>query len=154
MYTTTATSSIALFKNSTYLATILFTIDYLGLTPISVGVLATLIIADIVTGIIRSGVINGWRSIKSSVAERGVLAKLFLVLVPATLALAGKGVGMSLEILAQSTINVMILAEAYSIIGNIYSLKTGQEKKEFDAINFILEKIKDVLKKIIIDDKT
>lgn len=152
MITGTATTGTVVAKNIGYVAMFAFSVEYLGLTPISLYVLSALIVVDVFTGVVKSGVIHGWKSIKSSVAQRGIIAKCFLMLAPLTLALAGRGLGFSTSVLAQSTLNLLILSEAYSIIGNINAVRTGEDKIEFDAVAFVLSKVREGLKRIILDD--
>lgn len=140
-------------KNSSYVGVILITAAFFEVTPISVFVLAVLIVVDVITGIIKSGSIYGWQGIQSKVLQRGVIAKLLLITVPFVVAFIGKGVGISLSYIAQSAINLLILSEGYSIIGNIYAVRTGIDKEEFDAVAYVLRGIKNLLRKAIFEDK-
>jgi len=139
-------------KNGSYIAALASSSMFLGLVPISVEVLLILIVADVVTGILKSATIHGCHSIRSSILQRGLVAKGLLIAVPATLALAGKGVQIDLAFLAQGILNLLILSEAYSVIGNIYSIRTGQIQTEFDAVAFVLRSIRNLLKKVIVAD--
>ncbi len=152
MTPTTTISIWAAIKNTTYAAVFMVSLDFLGITPISVEMLAVLIFVDVVCGVVKAATIGGWQSIKSSVLERGVIAKVLIVMAPVSLAVAGKGVGIPLGMLAQSAINVLLFSEAYSIVGNIYAIKTGKEKVEFDAIAYVLNGLKNLLKRVIVED--
>ena len=155
MDTTNATTTIlnfAIVKNTSYALALLVSPAYLGLTADSVVIFTTLTILDMVFGIIKSGTLNGWRSIQSNIAQRGLIAKLLILFVPIITALVGRGIGFRLDFLAQSVINVLILSEAYSILGNIYAIRIGKEKNEFDAVAYVLGSIRQLLKRIIIED--
>lgn len=152
MLAETATTGTVVTKNVGYVAVFMFSAEYLGLTPVSLIVLSTLIVVDVVTGIVKSGTIHGWLGIRSSILQRGIIAKCLLMLAPLSLALAVKGLGYSTSILAQSTLNLLILSETYSIIGNINAVRTGEEKIEFDAVAYVLGLVRNGLKKIIVDD--
>ncbi len=152
MISETATTT-AVVKNAGYVILFMLSAEYLGLTPTSLVILSTLIVADVVTGILKSGTIFGWVSIKSSILQRGLIAKCLLMVAPLSLALAGKGVGISSSVLAQSVLNLLILSETYSIIGNIIAVRTGEDKVEFDAVAFVLSKVKEALKRVILDDE-
>ena len=152
MELTLPTITLAKIKNGTYIATFLASIEFIGITEMSVFVLTSFILLDIITGILKSGSIYGWKAVKSSTLQRGVIAKCLVILIPIIIALTGKGVGLELSIFAQSIINVLILSEAYSVIGNIYAVRTGNDKSEFDAVAFVISRVKNVLKKIIVDD--
>lgn len=140
-------------KNTSYVAVVIATAAFFEITPISVVVLSVLIILDVITGIIKSGAIYGWQSVRSKVLQRGVMAKLLLLMVPFVVAFIGKGVGISLSYVAQSSINLLILSEGYSIIGNVYAVRTGTDKQEFDAVAYVLRGIKNLLRRIIFEDK-
>lgn len=138
-------------KNSSYVVAFMASTQYLGLDGQSVAILAALILLDIVTGVLKSAALRGWRSIKSSRLASGTLAKLLLILIPIILAFAGKGIGMDLAVVAQSAITVLILSQVYSVIGNIHSLQTKTEKNEFDAVAFILRGIRDLLERLMVE---
>lgn len=142
---------LALLKNGSYIAAIIYSIQYLGFSPESLVIFAALMIIDVITGSIRSMLNNGGRSFKSSILSAGILAKCMLLLVPFTVGLTGKGVGFDLSVFVQSVVSVLILAEAYSILGNIHSSITGKEKQEFDAVAFILSKLRTTLLKVLKD---
>ena len=141
----TNTSIWTAFKNSSYVLAFIASSEYFGLAPESVGVLAALIVLDIATGIAKSGILYGWRSVCSSRLASGTLAKMLLLLVPMSLALAGRGVGIDLTMIAQSAITVLVLSQVYSIIGNIHAVQTRTDKNEFDAVAFIMHGVRDFL---------
>lgn len=152
MEPTTTISLGAVAKNLSYVAVFLASTTYLEITPVSVEVLAFLVVVDMITGILKSGTVNGWASIRSSIMERGLIAKLLILLIPIILALCGKGVGIPLGFLAQATLNTLIFSEAYSVMGNIYSIRTGIIQDEFDGVAYVLKGLKNILKKIILED--
>ena len=140
-------------KNLSYVAFFaLSATSYLNISAESAAILGGFIVFDVITGVIKAIAINGGPSVKSSVLERGIIAKLLLVFIPLGIALAGKAVGVELSSVAQDTINVLVLSELYSIIGNIYAVKTGVDKEEFDAIAYVLGQLKNLLRNIIKDD--
>ena len=107
---------------------------------------------DICTGLLKTYVFNGGRSITSKRFFVGIISKLMILIIPILLAWAGKGIGMDLIFLAKGALSALILSELYSIIGNIYSVITKKEQKEFDAIAFILGKIQTTIIHLIKDD--
>ena len=94
---------------------------------------------------IRSFVVNGGSSITSSVGIRGLLAKILTITAIFSFALAAKGVGFNVGSTIQGVVMVFTLAETYSIIGNVNSAITGKAKVEFDAVAYMLQKVKDLL---------
>ncbi len=145
----TQISAWAAIKNSSYVAVFIISAQYLNLAPESIGMLTILIVTDIITGIVKSGVLHGWRTIRSSRLAAGTLSKMLLLLIPVTLAVAGKGVAIDMTALAQGSITVLILSQLYSVIGNIHAVQTKSEKNEFDAVSFILRSIRDLLERFM-----
>lgn len=135
-------STTTLLKHFSYVGVV-----FVALPPESYGILAFFMILDTVTGIIRAGIIRGWRSITSHLASVGILAKCLLILVPLLVAVAGHGVGLNLDIIARGALNILILSELYSILSNIQSIKQRKEVKEFDAVNYLLGTLRDWLEK-------
>lgn len=138
-------------KNISYIPAFMIGTAYLGLTPESVVILMALIIFDIITGLLKSYLLQGGSSIKSSILERGLIAKALIICIPLNLALVGKGVGFDISSIAQGTIDVLILSELYSILGNYYAIRTGEERVEFDAVAYIVAQLKKLLKSFIQD---
>jgi uncharacterized membrane protein len=68
-----------------------------------------------------------------------------MLLIPMIVVLTGRGIGLDLHMLAVWSLNMLIVSEALSIIGNIQEIKTGKEVAEMDAVNLILGKIRNVL---------
>jgi phage-related holin len=144
METTSTLSGWTFFKNLTYIPAFV-----LGLSTEAYGILAVLMLIDTITGVIRSGTIHGWRSVTSHAAEVGLLAKLLLLIVPMVVALTARGAGLDLRWVASGALTVLIVSEGYSILGNIHSTYLRQDVKEFDAINFLLTKLRDTLERVV-----
>lgn len=140
------------FKHLVYCVAFMQGLAYLNITPISVVVLTSFVFIDLATGVLRTIFLHGGSAFKSSVLERGLVAKCLIILLPVAIAFAGKGIGADLSGFAQAVINAMIFGELYSFIGNINSIRTGKDTHEFDAITYILDQIKSVLKRFITDD--
>lgn len=131
-------------KNFSYIVVALVS---LGLQSYSI--LGVFMIVDTITGVIRSGTIHGWRSVTSHAATVGITAKCLVILVPLLIAIAGHGVGLELGFIARSALKVLILSELYSILSNIQSIRLKREVQEFDAVNYILNRLRDFLEKSI-----
>lgn len=104
-----------------------------------------LMIIDVVTGIIASASCCGWKAITSRKLIFGVLSKLCLLFIPLAVALVSKVNGNDLSFIVTSSISILALGEAYSIIGNVYTIKSGKRVPEFDAVSLVLSKIREVL---------
>lgn len=141
---TTKFSIYTLLKNFSYIGASL-----LSLNIESYSILGIFMIVDTVTGVARSGTIHGWRSITSHVMTVGILAKCMVLLVPFLLSLAGHAIGVEVAFIAKSALNVLIISELYSILSNIQSIRLGREVQEFDAVNYLLTKLRDTLERYV-----
>lgn len=110
-----------------------------------------LLLMDVITGTIASATCCGWRAVTSNKFIIGVLAKLLMIFMPLAVALTAIVVGMDLKFLVSSAISIMAIGEAYSICGNVYTIKSGKRVAEFDAISLILNNIREVLLKPLLD---
>lgn len=142
-------STIAFVKNFSYILAFAASVEWLGLNPQAVTIFSVLMIIDVITGITRAAVVTGGRSVRSAVLKRGILAKLLVLTALFSVALAGKGVGFDMGTLVQSTVNVLILGELYSILGNVHSVRTGNQKVEFDAVAFLLAQVRGLVNKAL-----
>lgn len=135
---------VAGIKNISYIPIFL-----VGLPIHNFGILLGFIIADMFTGVIKSYILMGGRSITSRRFSVGLMSKLLLLLIPLILAHSGSAVGIDLTFVATGALSMLILSEAYSIMGNIVAIHTGKEYKEFDAVTFVLKRIQKTLEKLI-----
>lgn len=142
-------SIIALAKNFSYFVAFVASMEWLGLNHQAVTVFAALMLIDVFTGILRAFLVEGGRSVRSATLKRGVLAKLLMLTALFSVALTGKGLGFDISGLVQAAVNVLILGELYSILGNVHSVRTGNQKVEFDAVAFLLERVKELINKAL-----
>lgn len=123
----------------------------LGLSPESYFILSVFMLVDLLLGITRSVVLHGWQSIKSYKLTAGVISKLVVLTVPLIVVWAGRGSGIDLTFLGQWSIGVLVLSQAYSMLGHINAIREGEEKTEWDAVSFLLKKIRGILENILVD---
>lgn len=148
---TTAAPMVAI-KNLGYVLVFVASTSWLGFEPQSVGIFMGLMTLDIIFGTVRAGIVDGPQRIRSAIFSKGIIAKLMLLGVPIACALALRGIGFNTTPLAQGIINILILSETYSILGNIHSVITRKPKNEFDAVAYILSFIKTLLDKTVRDN--
>ena len=79
----------------------------------------------------------------------GFILKLSFLIVPLVIALLGKSVGYDFHSVVNITISILTVAEAYSIIGNIYAAKNKVEVEKLDAVSLLLIYIRISIKKIL-----
>lgn len=140
----TTTSTTTTLKNLAYIPAIL-----LGLSVDSYFILVVFMTVDIILGITRTAVVYGGRHIRSYRFSVGIISKLLMLIVPLLVVWTGKGVGINLFFLAQWSLGALILAEAYSILGNIHSIRLRKDIAEFDVVSWILQKIQVTLIRIL-----
>jgi len=116
-----------------------------GLDQTSIAILSAFLVVDVITGLIATVRVGGWRKLTSRTLSFGILFKFLVLLVPLVVVWTGKGIGLDLSMFAIWAINMLIVSEALSIIGNISTIKTGEPIKEIDAVNLILNKFKSLL---------
>jgi toxin secretion/phage lysis holin len=107
--------------------------------------LSILLIIDYVTGLLKAKTLG--QSITSNKMKYGIVSKLSIVAIPLVLSIGAKAIGMDFHQFLTVAINLIILSEIYSIIGNVYSIREGKELPEYDALSFIASRIRDFLEK-------
>lgn len=123
----------------------IFSFDYLGIPDKQLTILWTLMVIDVITGIAKAYGIDP-RSITSHALGIWVLKKFLIVILVYTLALVGKGVNIPPAHFMEWGLSILIMAEWYSAIQNIYAVRTGKVLPEYDVISIILKKLSDFLK--------
>lgn len=149
MESATHLTHIAWIKNVSYIAAFFAFGEYLGFETEVMAIFVTLMIIDVFTGVIRAYVVEGGKALRSAIGTRGILAKVLLITAIFSVALAGKGVGVEAQALANGAMGVLILSEAYSILGNIHSIRTRKAKAEFDAVSWMLAQLRSLLEKTL-----
>lgn len=136
---------VCLIKNGMYIPAFLIAVGFPEQMSWSITALTALMIIDFVTGILASAHIDGLRAITSKRMIAGALSKIVVLLVPFVLVIAGRGIGIDLEQYIQGTIVILILAEAYSNLGNIQSFRTRKRVSEIDAVSAVLKGIRNYI---------
>lgn len=126
----------------------------IGLNYDAVQVLFWLMMIDMLFGIADSAVTEGWHSITSARFGRGVVAKLMILSLPGVLLYAGFGANHDFSQITNGFMTALIFSEVYSILGHVVAVNTGEKMKEFDAVSFVLKKLRNALKLIITDEKS
>jgi len=121
---------------------------YFDMSWESLSILALLLTIDYFTGIAKVYMIDK-REIKSYRAIAGVISKVSVLTVPIVLYIASKKVGFDLHSYVDAIITMLVLAETYSIIGNVRSIQLRENIQEIDAVSFVLKKITRVIENIL-----
>lgn len=123
----------------------IFTFDYLWIPDKQLTILGVLMVIDVITGVAKAYWIDP-RSITSHALAVWVLKKFLTVILVYTLALVGKWVNIPPAHFMEWGLSILIMAEWYSAIQNIYAVRTGKVLPEYDVISIILKKLSDFLK--------
>ncbi len=110
---------------------------------------AVLLVVDYITGLYKARILG--HSITSNKLKYGCISKLLLLLIPIVLAIGAKSVGADMDKALTVGINILIISEIYSIIGNIYSARTKEEFPEWDAVAMIGKMIRNILLRLLGD---
>ena len=119
---------------------------YLNIEKEQMMLLAILLVIDYLTGLHKARMLG--QSITSNKMKYGCISKLLLLLVPIVLAIGAKSAGADFDFALFVGVNILIISEIYSIIGNIYSSRTKEELPEWDAVSIIGKKIRNTLLRI------
>ena len=109
---------------------------YLNINTELVGILCALMLIDSILGAVKAYRI--FHRFTFKILLWGIVLKMLMLLIPITVALMGRGIGYDLVILVDMTIKLMVVGEGYSILGNMYSIRTKRELKKVDAVSMML----------------
>lgn len=147
MEMTATTGSTIFLKNLAYT----FPALLLGLTPESYMILTAFMVFDLFLGILRAVVLGGGAAFKSYKLAAGIVSKFLVLIVPLILVWTGRGAGFDFTLLAQWGIGALIISQAYSMLGHINAIRVGEDKNEWDAVSWILGRLRSALEAILID---
>lgn len=122
----------------------IFTFDYLAIPQDQLSILGMLIVIDTWSGIAKQYRINP-SGITSHLLSLGVIKKIGVITLIYTVALIGKWVRVPPEHVLEWGLSILIMAEGYSIIQNIYAFRTGKILPEYDVISTLLKKLGDFI---------
>lgn len=138
-----------------YLCAVWF-FNYLGLPQEQIKILAVLMLFDFITGVMKQYTLDRSK-IESGRAWLGLMKKLTTFIFIFTIAFVLRSVDVFEQFYLKTILSAVIVAEAYSIIQNIYCFRTGKPVKEIDAVTFVLQKIwstfEGILKKMVDAEK-
>lgn len=106
-------------------------------------ILGWMIILDFVTGIGKSYRLNIIISKKRMID--GIILKTVIFIIPLVIALLSKGLGLDAKDYLFWIISILIVAEAYGVLGNILSIKNKKEVEEKDLVNMLLHGLRGLL---------
>lgn len=123
----------------------------LGLSSETYAILAVFMFADFILGVLRTVLLHGPRSFKSYKLVSGLISKLLVLATPLLVVWAGEGAGIPLLFIAQWSVGVLVLAQAYSILGHINAIRTNTDTTEWDAVAWIMGALRNILETVLTD---
>lgn len=127
------------FKTFWYFVAV-FTFDFLEIPETQLSILGILMSIDVLTGISKVYKINP-KLITSHDLAMGVLKKFLTVIIVYVIALVAKGVWIPASHFMEWGLSLLIMAEWYSVIQNVYAFRTGKILPEYDVISIILKRL-------------
>jgi phage-related holin len=111
-------------------------------------ILISLMCLDTLFGMIKATLIEtlvfSWKAL-----FKGLCVKLIILLIPMTVALVAKGLGMSdFKILVAIVMKALVISEGSSIWNSFLSIKKGEEIKQTDMVAVLIERISNYFKSI------
>ena len=79
----------------------------------------------------------------------GYSMKLIFLIIPLSVALMGKALGYDFHQVVSITLSILSIAEMYSILGSIYSIKNKKEVDKLDVVSELLIAFRKMLKKTL-----
>lgn len=146
MEPSTTITTWAIVKNFLYIPAAFF---LAGLNSESYVILTFFMVLDFFLGIARAGYINGGASIKSYKMIAGFVTKILVTCVPLVVVWAGRGAMIDLRFLAQWSVGILILSQAYSVLGHINAIRVGKDIAEFDMVSALLANLRGIFENII-----
>ena len=143
----TASGTIATVKLFGYLSSMTFFV-YTGIPAEQSFILWVLMILDCITWIAKQYTIDP-QKITSHALWLGVVKKIGTLIAILTIAFAFKALNINANTYIEASLALVIMAEAYSIIQNIYTMRTGLVLPEYDVISILLKKLSDFIKEKI-----
>lgn len=126
-----------------FLAVLVF--DKIGIPSTQLAALGFLMFTDVFTGYLKAKKVDPLAFTSQRLTD-GVVKKLLILVVIFSLAiLAQYGVNIEIDEFLKWAFGILMVAETYSIIQNVYVHRTGIMVKEYDAVRLLLKALGDFL---------
>lgn len=120
---------------------------FLGVDMAVVAILTGLMAIDTFLGIIKA--VRLRQLVSFRILLWGMITKLSVLVIPMVLALTAKGLSFDFRWLVVAVLNILVVAEGFSCITNILSIKSKKKIENVDYITLMLHNIRQVLSKMI-----
>lgn len=129
--------------------TVAWVFAFFGLSQMAITMLALLIVIDTITGFTKAWM--NWTA-SSKHWSRGIISKVYLLLIPICISAAWIAAWLDLTNIVSWTLSMLAFAELYSIVANIYEIKTKKKLPEYDAVSAVIGGLLKVIRKILNDN--
>ena len=138
----------SIFLNIMYLPLIPF-FTYLNLDAEGMVILGMLLFMDFLVGVCKAYILKTPITYERAVA--GILSKVFVLLIPIVLAFMVLVVThVDLTYYLKYVISALVIAESYSILGNIVAIRTKGKRNELDLISFVIRGFREFMEKLLL----
>ncbi len=125
---------------------IAFVFSYTGVNQEVFTILWVLMVLDFISGLAKAIIVKNHKPISSRFVA-GIISKLLVLTIPMVLGLSSKWIlGIDMRWFINVILSMLVLAETYSVLQNIISVRQRKEIQEYDALtgvlNFILAQVK------------
>lgn len=121
-------------------------LEYFQMKQESITIFAILLLIDFALWIIHA-YYKDKQSITSTRMRLGAGKKVLRFTIPFSVVIMLKGIGFAeIGFLVSSIMSILIASEGYSILRHYVFIQTKKEMTEMDAIDFVLNKVIDILK--------
>lgn len=121
--------------------------NFLVVDPTTFEILFYLMCMDTLAGAIKSVVLNKGFSFK--ILLWGLLTKIGVLLIPVCLALLAKGLSFDFRWFVLLVMNLLLIAETFSILTNALSIRQKKQIENVDFITLLLNAIRNGLKNMV-----
>lgn len=138
----------AIFMDLMYVPLVLFLTE-LGLDAQKMFILGILLVTDMMSGVTKAYIMKTPITYERLVA--GILAKVFILIIPIVLAfLAIIVVDVNLNHYLKYVVSSLAVAECYSILGNIVTIRSRNKIEEQDLVSIAIRGIRTFMEKLLL----
>lgn len=110
-------------------------------------VLSYLMLADTIVGVIKAVRLGETISFKKLIW--GMVTKVSVLIVPMVLALVAKGLSFDFKWFVNAVLDILVVAEGFSVISNVIAIKEKKEVENSDIITKLLNAVRKGMARII-----
>ena len=136
-------ADVKFFFINSFLISLTYIVSVTGVTETIIASLAYLLIIDWITGIWKAVVLG--KPVESKYGTVGFISKVFVLLIPLTLALVGQGLGQDVSYIVMFVFSALIVNEGYSALSNLSMIFVKKELPEWSAIEMVFERVQQVM---------